>query len=161
MIVFEYFFFGFFAIPIMKMLLQTYDWERDEKNNRVLRRANSWGKFIIITNIIECESWQQLSLFGCSIITLSVLIIGAVIRNLAKEEEMHFKTNEWRIKQGINKLLIKEMILKAIIMIIAIFGPRRYYFPSLICWILAFCFMIYWLKYMPYVLNKYNHIVKI
>ena len=62
-----------------------------------------------------------------------ILIIGAVIRNLAKEEELHFKTYEWRIKPGVQKLLIKEMSLKALIMIVAIFGPKEQYWPSILC----------------------------
>ena len=44
LIFFEYFFFGFFWIPILKMLLQTYDWiEVDDE--MVLRREPEWSKF--------------------------------------------------------------------------------------------------------------------
>ncbi|CAI2386678.1 unnamed protein product [Moneuplotes crassus] len=146
MVIFEYFFFGFFAIPIMKMLLQTYDCVRVE-GVRVLSRNLNW----------QCESWQQLLLFSFSMVTLLMLIVGAVVRNLAKEEEMHFRGYEWRIKKGVNRLICKEMVLKAVIMIIAIFGPTRYYFPPLVCCILTASFLAYWLLIMPYVINKYNH----
>ena len=44
MIIFEYFFFGFFSIPIMKMLLQTYDWVVIQDYGRVLRRNHDWSK---------------------------------------------------------------------------------------------------------------------
>jgi hypothetical protein len=64
--------------------------------------------------------------------TLLLLIVGTVMRNLAREEEMHFKNYEWRIKKGINRLLIKEMMLKAVIMVIAIFGPPRQFWPGII-----------------------------
>ncbi|CAI2382033.1 unnamed protein product [Moneuplotes crassus] len=148
MFVFEYFFFGFFAIPIMKILLQTYDCTRNENGDRVLSRNRS----------LECESWEQITLFLCAMISLSLLIAGAVFRNLAKEEEMHFLGYEWRLKIGIKRLIIKEMALKTVVMVIAVFAPSRLHFPALICCVLILSFLIYWLIKMPYVINKYNHI---
>mmetsp|Transcript_6027 Transcript_6027/g.5190 ORF Transcript_6027/g.5190 Transcript_6027/m.5190 type:complete len:106 (+) Transcript_6027:914-1231(+) len=91
-------------------------------------------------------------------IGLLVLIIGSVIRNLAKEEELHFRSYEWRIKKGVKYVIIKEMLLKALIMVIAIFGPREQYWPSIACVLLTFTFIMYWIIVLPYVINKYNHI---
>ena len=92
-------------------------------------------------------------------IALLLLVVGSVIRNLAREEEMHFRSYEWRIKKGIHKLLIKEMCLKAVIMVVAIFGPPKQFWPGIICCILSALMMVYWFIRMPYVIAKYNHIV--
>lgn len=92
-------------------------------------------------------------------LTLVFLIIGAVVRNLAREEEMKMKNYEWRIKRGINRLLIKEMVLKFIVMVVAIFGPQGQFWPSILCCLITGAMTVYWLITMPYVIPKYNHIV--
>ena len=50
------------------------------------------------------------------------------------------------------------MFFKMLILIIAIFGPPEQYWPSLVCSLLFIPMIVYWLKYCPYVIPKYNHI---
>ena len=71
---------------------------------------------------------------------------------------MHFRGNQWRFKLHMKNCLIKEMFFKMLILIIAIFGPPEQYWPSLVCSLLFIPMIVYWLKYCPYVIPKYNHI---
>ena len=75
-----------------------------------------------------------------------------------REAEMHYRGNQWRFKLHIQNCLIKEMFFKMLILIIAIFGPSKQYWPSLACSLLFIPMIVYWLKYCPYVVPKYNHI---
>ena len=75
-----------------------------------------------------------------------------------REAEMHFRGNQWRFKLHMKNCLIKEMFFKMLILIIAIFGPPEQYWPSLVCSLLFIPMIVYWLKYCPYVIPKYNHI---
>ena len=43
-VLYEYIFFGFLALPTMKILLQTYDCKENEHGQRVLRRSEDTGK---------------------------------------------------------------------------------------------------------------------
>ena len=94
-------------------------------------------------------------------LTIIFLIIGAIVRNLAREEVSHFKTNELRIKHGIKYLNLKEVSLKMIIVGISVFGPAKQYWPNIICFFMYSAVTYYWYYIMPYVIVKYNHVVRI
>jgi glucose uptake protein GlcU len=108
---------------------------------------------------IKCESWYQLLLFCLSMIALVFLIIGATVRNLQREELMKMKHYPWRVKRGINRLLIKNMAFKMVIITIAVFGPASQYWPPIACFLLSLFVSIYWLIVCPYIRDLYNHIV--
>ena len=60
--------FGIFSVPIMKLLLQTYDCKRNYDNIRVLRRFEG----------LKCESPAQIILFLVALITMLIQLIASM-----------------------------------------------------------------------------------
>lgn len=70
---------------------------------------------------------------------------------------MHFKTYKWRVRGNIKYLLVKDMALKIVIMIFAVYGTKDQWWPTIICSILSLAGGIYYLIRIPYVLNAFNY----
>ena len=91
-----------------------------------------------------------------SAISLLLLVVGVVFRNLAKEDIQHFRGFKWRLKYGKRFVLIKHMLWRMTVILVAVLGPEDAWYPPFICFLLCIAYIVYFLRELPYVEAKYN-----
>ena len=175
--------FGIFSIPIMRLLIETYDWVEDSNGQSVLRRypVLKWGSF------------QQVLLFAVALIAMLIQLISSIVFiNITKDDVfdeygnfihqsenadeietieineleiqqrkesavINFFCKRKRFKKGVKYLPVITYLIQIVLVVIWVFSPNDHWLPSLAWELILITLICYFLKTQPYADNRYNN----